>query len=179
LRAKCNEAWQSCDENEYKTASFLAVTETIQSFFSVLSTFSIYSFMSKLLLIAPAILLLSLASCTNNQVPWAGVQNPPSPLSQGGIETAQAFNPQSTLLYVDVREDDEWAAGHIDGAIHVKLSDIEAGQVDAIPKDRDIALYCRSGRRSAIAMTALKNLGYTRVIDVGGMTSVQGVTIVR
>lgn len=127
--------------------------------------------MHKLLLIAPAFLLLSLASCTNN-----GAQTGVKPTTNVAIA---APTPASDVLYVDVREDDEWAAGHIDGAIHVKLGDIESGKVDAIPKDRDIALYCRSGRRSAIAMTALKNLGYTRIRDAGGMTSVRGVSIVK
>lgn len=127
--------------------------------------------MSKLLLIAPAILLLSLASCTNDQSQTSA--------KPGTTVAVAAATPTADILYVDVREDDEWAAGHIDGAIHVKLGDIESGKVDTIPKDRDIAVYCRSGRRSAIAMTALKNLGYTRVRDAGGMTSVQGVKIVK
>lgn len=127
--------------------------------------------MSKFLLIAPAILLLSLTACTNNQA-----QTSVKPTSNVAIA---APTPTADVLYIDVREDDEWAAGHIDGAIHVKLGDIEAGSVSAIPKDKDVALYCRSGRRSAIAMTALKNLGYTRVRDAGGMTSVRGVSIVK
>lgn len=128
--------------------------------------------MSKLLFIIPTLLLLSLASCTSTGAPQAEVK------STTNIAIA-APTPTNDVLYVDVREDDEWAAGHIDGAIHVKLGDIEAGKVDAIPKDRDIAVYCRSGRRSAIAMNALKNLGYTRIRDAGGMTSVRGVSIVK
>lgn len=84
---------------------------------------------------------LSLTSCTT----------PPTP------PINQATNQQtSQVLYVDVREPDEWAAGHIEGAIHVPLGQIEAGTYDQISKDIPVKLYCQSGRRSGIALDILK-----------------------
>jgi phage shock protein E len=114
--------------------------------------------------------LLTLASCTKTE---ATPSNAMKQTENTSIPSKQ------TLLYVDVREDEEWAAGHIEWAMHVKLGDIEAGNFSAIPKDTPVALYCRSGRRSAIAHGVLKNAGYTNITDVWGMESVRGVKIVR
>ena len=88
----------------------------------------------------------------------------------------QSTNTQIPLktLYVDVREDDEWAAWHIDWALHVKLGDIEAGKLDAIPKDVPVALYCRSGRRSGIAYDILSKAWYTNIRDAGAITNIAG-----
>jgi phage shock protein E len=61
----------------------------------------------------------------------------------------------------------------------VKLGDIEAGNFSQIPKDTPVNLYCRSGRRSAIAYNILNNAGYTNITDVGGMEQIQGVNITR
>ncbi len=83
------------------------------------------------------------------------------------------------ILYVDVREDNEWMEWHIDGAIHVKLGDIEAGKYDKIPKDIPVSLYCRSGRRSGIAHDILSKAGYTNITNVWGMTTVTNVIIVQ
>jgi rhodanese-related sulfurtransferase len=77
----------------------------------------------------------------------------PSKTSDTSPAHAEAYLEKT--IYVDVREDDEWAAGHVDGALHVKLGDIQAGKFDAIPKDVPVALYCRSGRRSGIAYDIL------------------------
>ena len=108
-----------------------------------------------------------LASCT-----WSNAETT--------NQTNKTNNQQTTQsLYVDVREDNEWAAGHVEWALHVKLGDIEAGNFSAIPKDVPVNLYCRSGRRSAIAPSILKNAGYTNITDVGGMESLRGVNIVR
>ena len=64
---------------------------------------------------------------------------------------------QSEIIYLDVREDDERAAGHVEGAIHLPLGQIEAGDTDTLPRDVTLAVYCRSGRRSAIAVQALQS----------------------
>lgn len=82
-------------------------------------------------------------------------------------------------MYVDVREDDERAAGHVSGALHLPVWDIQAGQIQTLPKDKPLIIYCRSGRRSAIAIDILRSQWFTNLIDGGGMTSLQGVEIVR
>ena len=79
------------------------------------------------------------------------------------IETDTSF------VLIDVREQDEWDAGHISGAIHIPRGKIEFG-ISAVIKDidHDVVLYCRSGGRSALAAQSLLDLGYTGVKDLDG-----------
>lgn len=82
-------------------------------------------------------------------------------------------------IYVDVREDNEWSEWHIQWATHLRLWEIESWNISTLPKDKHIILYCRSGRRSAIALEKLKTLGFQNISDAGGMTSIQDVTIIK
>ena len=67
------------------------------------------------------------------------------------------------LLLVDVRTADEYAEGHIEGAINVPMNEI-MGRLDMLPDlNQNIAIYCGSGHRSALVMFALDMLGYTNV----------------
>ena len=70
---------------------------------------------------------------------------------------------------LDVREDDEWAAGHAPDAIHVRLSELSA-HTGEIPRDRDVYVICRSGARSAYAAQALAGAGWQTVNVSDGMT---------
>jgi len=70
---------------------------------------------------------------------------------------------------VDVREDNEWAAGHAAGAVHVGKGVIERDIEAAIPdKSALVILYCGGGFRSAIAADALQQMGYQKVISMDG-----------
>lgn len=72
---------------------------------------------------------------------------------------------------VDVREPDEWRAGHVAGAIHIPLGTL-ASRASALPKDREILVICRTGNRSALAQERLEQAGFTRVTNVeGGVTA--------
>ena len=62
-------------------------------------------------------------------------------------------------LALDVREQDEWDAGHIAGALHIPLGEIGARHVE-LPLDRKIVCICRSGGRSAHATAVLTGAGY-------------------
>ena len=73
-------------------------------------------------------------------------------------------------VLLDVREPDEWTAGHAAGAIHVPLMDLP-GSVDAIPTGRRIVCICRAGGRSARATEFLVQQGFEAVNMVGGMTA--------
>ena len=77
--------------------------------------------------------------------------------------------PDNAVL-LDVRQADEFNAGHIDGAVLVPHDTI-AEKIGAVVPDKNTPLfvYCRSGRRSAIAVKAMKKLGYTDLTDLGGM----------
>jgi rhodanese-related sulfurtransferase len=82
-------------------------------------------------------------------------------------EVAAAQVPDSGWL-LDVREPDEWVAGHAPAATHIPLG--ELGQrTDEIPADDTIYVICRSGNRSARATAALNQAGWTAVNVGGGM----------
>ena len=70
---------------------------------------------------------------------------------------------------VDVREDSEWAASRIPGAIHLGKGVIERDAEAALPDlDAPVVLYCGGGYRSALAADALREMGYTRVESMDG-----------
>lgn len=77
--------------------------------------------------------------------------------------------PGSTL--VDVRTEDEYGAEHAAGAVLLPLEDIEDADLDSVlpNKDAPVLLYCRTGRRSALAAAQLFDQGYTRLYDLGGL----------
>ena len=68
---------------------------------------------------------------------------------------------------LDVREEYEYQAGHVKGAINLPLREI-LSQKDSLPKDRDIYVYCRTAHRSADAVNFLKSLGFDKVHNVEG-----------
>ncbi len=73
---------------------------------------------------------------------------------------------------LDVREDDEWQAGHIEGALHIPMSDFVAryGEVtEAAPQDGTVHVICRSGGRSAQVTMYLAQQGIDAVNVEGGM----------
>ena len=63
------------------------------------------------------------------------------------------------VTLVDVREDPEWEAGHIPGAVHVPLRTLMQN-LDQIPKEQPVVTYCKTGHRAAMGMTALQMVGY-------------------
>lgn len=70
---------------------------------------------------------------------------------------------------VDVREESEYAASHLPGAIHIGKGVIERDIETKIPDpNADIVLYCGGGYRSALAADALQKMGYTNVISMDG-----------
>ena len=72
-------------------------------------------------------------------------------------------------LLIDVREDNEFAAGHAEGAQHLGKGIIERDIESKIPdRDATLVLYCGGGFRSALAADALQQMGYTRVISLDG-----------
>jgi rhodanese-related sulfurtransferase len=72
-------------------------------------------------------------------------------------------------LLVDIREDNEYAAGHAAGALHIGKGVIERDIETKVPeKDITLVLYCGGGYRSALAADALQTMGYTNVISLDG-----------
>lgn len=76
---------------------------------------------------------------------------------------------KETFHLIDVREDHEWAAGHLPGAIHLGKGIIERDIEKVVPNIEDaIVLYCGGGFRSALAANALQKMGYTNVLSMDG-----------
>ncbi len=74
-----------------------------------------------------------------------------------------------TVLLVDVREESEWAAGHLPGAIHLGKGVIERDVETRVPDPATpMVLYCGGGFRSALAADNLQKMGYTSVISMDG-----------
>lgn len=78
------------------------------------------------------------------------------------------------FLLLDVRTSEEYAAGRIPGATLLPYDSIGPATAPAVAPDSLIVVYCRSGRRSAIAAQALKGLGFTNLADFGGITNWKG-----
>jgi rhodanese-related sulfurtransferase len=88
------------------------------------------------------------------------------PVVTAGTAPADAF-------YLDVRERDEWQAGHIHNARHIPLGELVA-RIDELPADRQIVCVCRVGGRSAQATVFLDRQGYEVVNLDGGMEAWRG-----
>lgn len=72
-------------------------------------------------------------------------------------------------VLIDTRENDEWAAGHAAGAVHLGKGIIERDIEGQVPKkDAKLILYCGGGYRSALAADALRQMGYTNAISLDG-----------
>ena len=77
---------------------------------------------------------------------------------------------ETGYIILDVRRADEFAAGHIPGAINVANESIGTAEIPELPdKDQLIMVYCRSGRRSKEASEKLVKLGYTNIVEFGGI----------
>lgn len=72
---------------------------------------------------------------------------------------------------VDVRTAEEYAAGHIEGALNFPLANLSNHLAELEPKDRWVVVYCRSGGRSAQAAALLTREGFSRVFDLGPMSN--------
>ena len=86
------------------------------------------------------------------------------------MEAIDAGARLADLHLLDVREPDEWQAGHIAGAQHIPLGELR-DRIAEVPKDRAILAVCRSGKRSETAARGLRTLGYTVENLEGGVTA--------
>ena len=76
---------------------------------------------------------------------------------------------QKDLIIVDVRTPEEWASGTIEGAQKINLFDAEfAEKVQALDKERPIAVICKVGGRSSKAANQMKGMGFTELYNVSG-----------
>lgn len=84
-------------------------------------------------------------------------------------ELKRRLDAKEQFHLIDVREDHEWAAGHIPGAMHLGKGIIERDIEEKIPdREAELLLYCGGGYRSALAADNLQKMGYRRVVSVDG-----------
>ncbi len=76
----------------------------------------------------------------------------------------------STAIVIDVRATDEFAAGHLDGAVNYNVEDGTLEQaLPSLDPNANYVVYCRSGRRSAVAVDLMKENGFTQIADLGSL----------
>lgn len=92
--------------------------------------------------------------------------NEPLQVPEVDAATAAAQADDGAVLLLDVREDDEWQAGHAPQATHAVLGSLDPA---AVPRDRPVVAVCRSGKRSSAAAQALAAAGHDVRNLTGGM----------
>jgi len=118
-----------------------------------------------LLSIAPALLAPALAAA---EAAVAGVK---SGLVDGA--TAKSLAAAGAKV-VDVRTAEEFASGHVPGAINIPYDQIARRASEIGPPSTQVVLYCRTGRRSGIAVEALQKAGYEKLYDLRSVTAWPG-----
>ncbi|WP_337842254.1 rhodanese-like domain-containing protein [Rheinheimera sp.] len=95
------------------------------------------------------------------------VQDAKNRVTELSITELQQFNRPYVL--VDVREDHEWQAGHLPGALHLGKGILERDIEKAVPDmQQTLVLYCGGGFRSALAADVLQKMGYKDVLSLAG-----------
>jgi rhodanese-related sulfurtransferase len=90
-------------------------------------------------------------------------------------EAVEMMKREAGYIILDVRRPDEYAEGHIPGAINVPNEEIGTADIEELPdKSRLIFVYCRSGRRSKEASEKLVKLGCTSIVEFGGILDWKG-----
>lgn len=90
-------------------------------------------------------------------------------------EAVEMMESESDYIILDVRRPDEFATGHIPNAINIPNESIGTDEISELPdKDQLILVYCRSGNRSKQASQKLVKLGYSNVVEFGGINYWKG-----
>lgn len=90
-------------------------------------------------------------------------------------EAVEMMEIESDYIILDVRRPDEFATGHIPNAINIPNEGIGTDEISELPdKDQLILVYCRSGNRSKQASQKLVKLGYSNVVEFGGINDWKG-----
>lgn len=120
----------------------------------------------------PLILSLLLAGCSAQPAQSAAYRQ----ISMEQAVTMMAE--EENYVIVDVRRPDEFAGGHIPGAINIPNESIGSEEIPELPDTEQLILvYCRSGNRSKQAAAKLADLGYTNVVEFGGILDWTGETV--
>ena len=111
--------------------------------------------------------------CTARMKPNSAPITPQPSHKDTGVLTAEEaklrMDENSEAIVLDVRTQEEYDQGHIPGAVCLPNEFITEDMPFPFAKDTELLLYCRSGRRSAEAAKKLRNLGFSNVLDFGGI----------
>lgn len=122
------------------------------------------------LVIAVALPLTAVACGLGERTP-AGYEN--ATVTHAHEHWQQGATSPIPFVFIDVRTPEEYAAGHIRGAKLIPLPEMPH-RLAEVPKDRQVYVYCHSGKRSARAATLLAGQGFTNIENiVGGITAWQ------
>ena len=116
---------------------------------------------------------VGLAGCSSSEAapapaPTTAIEQPASPVRVGVTDwMAAALSPGTVII--DVRTPEEFAAGHVAGALNIPVEYPDfAAQVAALDPASTYAIYCRSGNRSAVATQQMAQQGYLHLFDLDG-----------
>lgn len=120
---------------------------------------------------------LLVTSCGGNDDAGVGNTTADQPDAEESMAAVRVVNAEefSTVIstgqptLIDVRTPAEYSEGHIDGAVLIDLSSATfLDDIQGLPRDGAYAVYCRSGNRSATATAAMRELGFTNIVELGG-----------
>ena len=119
----------------------------------------------KRILIPVLLLVMILAACGQTTGEREAVY-----MNITATEAKEIMDSETGYVILDVRTEEEYAEGHVPGAILIPDYEIEARAEEELPdKNQMLLVYCRSGRRSKLAAEALVELGYTNIYEFGGI----------
>ena len=137
--------------------------------------------MKRITILFLAILCLIALLCGCAQKGQATEDSAAAPSAYTQISTAEAVTMMQTeedYIILDVRTQVEYNAGHIPDAICIPNESIGTDEIPQLPDKKQLILvYCRSGRRSKEASQKLADLGYTNIVEFGGIIDWTGETV--
>mgnify|MGYP000453837394 CR=1 FL=1 len=118
-----------------------------------------------LILVALMMLPMTAAACGFGEKVAEGYEN--TEVKHAYQHWNQGADSAVPFVFIDVRTPDEYAANHLQGSKLIPVQEL-ATRMNEVPKDKQVYLYCRSGRRSASAAAMLAKAGYTNIENVLG-----------
>jgi len=101
----------------------------------------------------------------------SSVENEKREITSITTDSVYTMIDRDNVHIIDVREEYEYNAGHIENAINISVNDINKINKDSISLNDVVIVYCQSGNRSRKAAQVLIDLGYQNVYDMGGVNS--------
>lgn len=123
------------------------------------------------LLLAAAVLLVP--ACSDSPPP-AGTAPLSSSSTDAPVRRAVAEVAEGSARLLDVRTPAEWNEARAEGAVHLDLARIQAGELPPIDREERIYVYCRTGNRAGQAIEILEEAGFTDLVNIGGLGDWQG-----